>query len=276
MKYTGWVLSVPCQYVPDVVAKLQEQAKSMEKELQTWENEVHHNREMFYELNYYTTPQLLSLRSELGKLKSPIHGIREVRPTVLALLHSISPEISASDFEVIQDVAAVPLHSIEDSEGDQVLLTSQTQITHPLAAKAVDKATVSEAEPENLATNIMASVDMQASVTSLPDVPQVKLTEGDLNNKQKEIYANLVSYAGFPRQLVLIALEKYEEDEYNMRDWCLMHLNDFEFSDEEEQEGHQESSDDESTSEESESEDATSPIAAEGILFAIAVMLLCD
>lgn len=104
----------------------------MEKELQTWENEVKHNREEFYELNYYTTPQLLSLRSELGKLKSPVYGIREVRPSVLALLHSISPEISAADFEVLQDVAAVSMRGIEDSKVDQVLSTSQTQITHPL------------------------------------------------------------------------------------------------------------------------------------------------
>ena len=262
VKYTGWVLLVPCQYAKDGVNKLQEQAKIMEDELQTWENEVKRNREEFYELNYYTTLQLLSLRSELGKLKqSLVHGVSEISPTVLNLLHSISPEIAASDFKVVQDIIAVLLHSREGPMVDQDRITHD----HLLVASTIDTASVHKMDPENkfsVAADIFASIDTQDVATS-PDVPQAKLTERDLNDRQKEIYANLVGYAEYPQQLVLMAIEKYEEDEYDIRNWCLMNSNTFEFSEEEKPEDDQERSEDEDlTSEESESEDAASHISA--------------
>ena len=256
VKYTGWVLSVPCQYAKDGVDKLQAQAKKMEIELQKWENEVKHNREEFYELNYYTTLQLLSLRSELGKLKqSLVHGVSEICPTVLTLLHSISPEIATSDFKVVQDVTAVLVHSREDP---------MAHIPHPLVASTVDTASVHKMEPESkssVAADIFASIDTQ-DVATLPDVPQAKLTERDLNDRQKEIYANLVDYAGYPQQLVLMAIEKHKEDEYDIRDWCLMNSNTFRFSEEELEEDQERSDDEDVTSEESESEDAASHFSA--------------
>ena len=72
--------------------RLQQQTKEMEEELRIWEDEVQKARKEYYELNYYTTMQLLTLRKELGKLKTS--GQPHVNPHVLTLLQSISTEIS--------------------------------------------------------------------------------------------------------------------------------------------------------------------------------------
>ena len=95
MKYTGWTLNFHCAV--DMVETLQQQAKDMEEELQTWEEEVRRARKEYYELNYYTTLQLLTLRQELGKLKisEQPRAHTQINPQVLALLESISTEITS-------------------------------------------------------------------------------------------------------------------------------------------------------------------------------------
>ena len=94
VKYTGWILTFHCRV--DMVNALQQQAKDMEKELQIWEEEVQQVRNKYYELNYYTTVQLLALCKELGRLKtfSQPHFCTEISPHILALLESISAEMS--------------------------------------------------------------------------------------------------------------------------------------------------------------------------------------
>ena len=96
VKYTGWKLTFHCRV--DMVNALQQQAKDMEKELQIWEEEVQQVRNKYYELNYYTTLQLLALCKELGRLKtfSQPHFCTEISPHILALLESISTEMSSS------------------------------------------------------------------------------------------------------------------------------------------------------------------------------------
>ena len=69
VKYTGWRLQVPCG-LSSVVSMLHDQAKVMEHELANWKEEVTQKRGDFYELNYFTTLQLLTLRRELGVIKS--------------------------------------------------------------------------------------------------------------------------------------------------------------------------------------------------------------
>lgn len=95
VKYTGWILTFHCRV--DMVNALQQQAKDMEKELQIWEEEVQQVRNKYYELNYYTTLQLLALCKELGRLKtfSQSHFCTEISPHILALLESISAEMSS-------------------------------------------------------------------------------------------------------------------------------------------------------------------------------------
>ena len=107
MKYSGWVLTFHC--ADDMVDTLQQQAKDMEDELQVWEDQVRQTREQYYELNYYTTLQLLTLRKELGRLKTSgqPRAHTQINPHVLALLESISTEITSPDvWEAVKSVTA--------------------------------------------------------------------------------------------------------------------------------------------------------------------------
>ena len=67
----------------------------MEQELSLWRKTVGSKREEFYELNYYTTSQLLTLRKKLISVMKTSKAT--ISPDVLALLHSISDNVTAAD-----------------------------------------------------------------------------------------------------------------------------------------------------------------------------------
>lgn len=95
VQYIGWYITVPCQL--EIMPELRKLHNAMNCELQSWREEVREARFHHYELNYFTTPQLLTLRKELGYLKSrsvPISRLAQ------ALLHSIAPVI---DRQVLLD-----------------------------------------------------------------------------------------------------------------------------------------------------------------------------
>eukprot|EP00731_Ephydatia_muelleri_P016211 Em0009g635a len=66
VKYFGWKMQFPCS--ASVVDELQAVVKDMENDMQRWKDDVKESREKFYELNNFTTAQLVLLRRELGKL----------------------------------------------------------------------------------------------------------------------------------------------------------------------------------------------------------------
>ena len=80
--YIGWEMKFPCA-LPNVVEELQKVASKMEDDLEKWKQEIQEKRDEFYELNYYTTQQLLLLREELGRLKEP--GEDQVKPPSLSV-----------------------------------------------------------------------------------------------------------------------------------------------------------------------------------------------
>ena len=94
VNYTGWMLQVPCSTDAQLVSVLQAKAKEMEKELTQWKQTMKSKREGYYELNYYTTHQLLTLRRELGRLQAD-HSAT-VSPDVLFLLQSVSTHVTPS------------------------------------------------------------------------------------------------------------------------------------------------------------------------------------
>ena len=241
VNYTEWELSFGCEI--DSVGKLQSQARQMEIELQDWKEEVQKAREEFYELNYYRTLQLLSLRSELaiGKHLDSHHTV--IDPAVQALLHSISPEIATSSIIVaVQNAAAVVQNRGQDSQTSaSVNLSKNTALENKVEV---------EESCSNIVADVLASADTQAAVSLPPEVPQAKLTLEELSDKQKEIFANLTGYGEFHPQLALLALEKYKEDDYEMDNWCLENAARFKFpKDDLEDLGDQESESDESESE---------------------------
>lgn len=107
IKYIGW--SVSFRYSSDATNELQKQAKEMEQELTTWQKEVDTTREKYYELNYYTTTQLLCLREELGKINNKISS--QFQPIVLPLLQSISHQVTESNVRQAVHSACAICHS---------------------------------------------------------------------------------------------------------------------------------------------------------------------
>jgi len=209
VKYTGWELRFHCAV--DMVDTLQQQAKDMEEELQVWEDQVRQTREQYYELNYYTTLQLLTLRKELGRLKTSgqPRAHTQINPHVLALLESISTEITSPDvWEVVKSVTE------EHREGGGGVSSPFPSQYHP----SFEKITVNiagptfqmvESVPSNqpsIAKEILASADLQASTsTSTASLQQPKLTQDFLTEKQKVIFDNLMN-CDYPELVVLIGI----------------------------------------------------------------------
>ena len=116
VKYIGWIMEFYCK--TRLVKDLQCEAKEMEDELVRWNNEVTNARMKFYELNYYTTRQLLVLRHELGKVKTT--GCDTQSLQVMAMLESISKELNPTI--VTKSVDVVTTQALDDcnsNQGDQ-------------------------------------------------------------------------------------------------------------------------------------------------------------
>ncbi len=89
----------------------------MEDELSEWKKMVKERRHDFYELNYFSTLQLLTLRKELGTIKNSERIRAVVPPNVIALLQSISSQIT-SDLvcDVVHGVASVPITEVMETK----------------------------------------------------------------------------------------------------------------------------------------------------------------
>ena len=235
MKYSGWVLKFHCTV--DMVDELQQLAKDMEEELQSWEEEVRQTREQYYELNYYTTLQLLTLRKELGRLKTSEqpHAHTEITPHVLALLESISTEItSPCVWDVVKSITAVQ----QREEGEASVFTAQHHTSAEMLQAHMGVPTsrvVSNVQPvqPSLADDILASADMQASTSaSQARLQQPKLTHDQLSEKQREMFDNFRN-CDYPEQLILVALEKFGEDQYEAHNWITDNASQYGSSDDE-------------------------------------------
>ena len=240
VKYSGWVLQVPCSTDKAIVNLLQQQAKDMEIELHEWRDQVKRTRLKFYELNYYTTLQLLMLRKQFGAVKNLEKP--DITPNSLALLQSISSQVTS---EMVCDVVkcspqSIPEASLNVSASEDSVMTSQASLGL------------------SMSDEIVVSADVQASAKSsgAPIVSEKPaLTEDDLSEDEMAIMANIITRIQCPRLLVLKAFEECrgkEMDRYDYRQWCVDHLEEYEFS--EEGDSDDEVFDDEASSLESESE----------------------
>ena len=208
---------MPCSTNVGVITELQKQAKEMEDELIQWNALVSRRREEFYELNYFNTMQLLTLRRELGKLGSN----HDVPPDVLALLQGISSQVSP---QIVSDT----VHQV----------TTARPATAQMAEVIVSEDTEIEEDCMNLPTNIdeeISSISQQLPCTAKhresPKADTIKflpnLTEDDLTETQKEILANISSRLNCSKQLVLMAFEECpgnESDRYDYESWCFNNL----------------------------------------------------
>ena len=258
MKYTGWTLSFYCKV--NMVDTLQQQAKQMEEELQTWEDEVQQFRKEYYELNYYTTMQLLTLREELGKFKisGQPQAHTQINRQILALLESISTKISSPCvIEVVKSVLA------DQQNRGASGFTAQSHTSVELLPASMAGPT-SQVFPSvqpirpSVADNILASAGVEASASSSrAKLQQPKLTQDQLSQKQKEIFDNLMNY-DYSKQLILIALGKFGEDQHEAENWIIENASQYSLSDAESEgtdfDGEEEADSDSETDSETESE----------------------
>ena len=246
--YSGWKVSFDCatytvtgsgkdekvqlqeESADQRVKQIQAYAKKMEEDLNSWEKKVKKSRSRHYELNYYTTLQLLRLRKELGLVHQ--NPTKVVDPQILALLESISPAVTSSNVQGIIGSLQRQLINLqlqaEDSEENTQTEPADITTTEDLSG-STELHTASRASTEVQPTSRLSSVKPS-------DRPQ--LTENDLNDDQKKIFTDLVEYKKYIKLLVLKAFEQLptESNLYDIQDWCDKKDSEYNFEDEEEEE----------------------------------------
>ena len=191
-------MEVSCSMDRKIVSMLQDQAKVMEEELVKWEERVRCKRKNLYELNYFNTMQLLTLRQELSKIRDCSHT---VSPKVLTLLHSISTEISPEKVSKITCEAMFPAIKGSDIEEEYCM-----EISECLSNEALSESDSDEAEP----------VQKKSAST---------LTEESLTEAQKSIVKSVSSSISCSRELVMMGLEeKPGENEDFYEEWCVENI----------------------------------------------------
>ena len=282
--YSGWMLTFNCTMYTDVnhwelqlqeeivaqhVTELHTCAKSMENALREWKSKVKESRICHYELNYYSMQQLLRLRKELGHVRQ--NPGEPVDPMTLALLESISPEVTSENVHSIMsglEVALVDLHAAAD-----------LVFCREVADTRVSARSFSGSVHTDSLINAARSTDGHLTTATTTDPPSLillmsnkklkNITEQDLSDTQKEILTQLVEHQDYSRLLVLKAIEDCPKTAniYDIQDWCDENdgIINFEEEAEEEEEEAVVSSDESSSESGSDDEDGNNYIFTQGI-----------
>ena len=202
VQYIGWRMEFYCQSL--LVEDLRDQAKQMEDELQRWNREVVDARRRFYELNYYTTRQLLVLRSELGVMKSEQAPQLHPRAQVMALLESISSAIPPCALAGVVQKAASDLTQdlLRVIEHSPVLTSTLVEREVPLEMPALPP--VSQLASD---TQPMARVALS--------LPPVRLSQEDLSEKQMSLFTDICESMGYCEMTALKAIEEVGDGDWN-------------------------------------------------------------
>lgn len=83
------------------LADIEERIACMEQELVSWRKQKAEARAEFYLLTYYTTPQLLLISHELGKLLQQRQQQKVFDDSILMLLQAVNSQVSAEDIAVV-------------------------------------------------------------------------------------------------------------------------------------------------------------------------------
>ena len=222
VKYTGWIVLVPCSASASLNYQLQEIARNMEGELNKWNDAVIYARHIFYELNYFTTTQILVLRRELGALNSSAHsGV--VPSHVLFLLHSLSSCVNSDN--ISQTVKAV-------------VEMRSSRVRSPVQQETPSTENADESPARG-------SLDQPVVGSSIkPDLKFDSLTD-----EQRDIVAYVVQRLHCSKLLVLKAFEEKEKERasqenpeplsrYKYEEWCSENLHKYDFKDDTSDEEH--------------------------------------
>lgn len=236
VKYTSWILQIPCSRNRAIIDTLQEQTKKMESQLTEWKQTVSYARRDFYELNYYTTIQLLSLRREL----STERGSSDIAPNVLFLLQSISSQVTSSGVrQVVNDVA------------------SRANTFNSESLMHIEEIPASRLESENNAS-VLFKDTLEDVLQRKPHGDMPQLQESDLTGDERNILEYVTRVLDCSNFLVLKAFEMFrgeDKDRYEYRDWCSDNIETFEFEEEGTSDSEVDEDDDAMLSSDSESEE---------------------
>ena len=223
IQYIGWRMDFYCQ--THLVKDLQNQAKDMEEKLKRWNEEVSQARKRFYELNYYTTHQLLVLRSELGKMKSPGQAQRPQQAQVMTLLQSISTQITPSIvMNVVQQIATQFTDTWEGS-GMQKSPIPQSNNT-ACGELELPPYHCASPTPIDQSDAVLPTIEYSHSVHS---VPQVTLSYEMLNEEQIEHFTNVRNQYSYSKLTALKAIEEVGSGDWNdVQNWLVVNGDRFE------------------------------------------------
>ena len=238
----------------DIVNSLQVRASVMEKDLDDWKRELSLHRNQFYELNYFTTPQLLSLREELGQFKGSNISAKPVKQEVMTLLQCISRQLSSDSVkDEVQTVNGIlaeqqflqeqfshgkPSQSYSSGYEPPTRLLSDNSNTlsvgmdHNMSTPAAELYSNRETI-DNRVASIIPAAKLVAEVLKTSSGPQLKLTDEDLTDQQKVIIDNLKEMCGYSRKLILLAFERCARPDIEeaVMNWCNDNQGNFDFTD---------------------------------------------
>lgn len=169
------------------IAALQHYTKTLDNQLITWKRSLDDARGHFYELNYFTTLQLLELRKELGML-AHMSAPHVVKPHVLMLLSSISHEVSAS--ALLDSLQAVNLSEPEPMAIDKPKVETET-VTQQLTLSNTGLLDVPSTTAALLSTQPLSPI----------------LTLEKLTEQQQHAYTHCVEFLGHSETHVWKALQ---------------------------------------------------------------------
>ena len=206
-----------------LVDSLKNIAKQMECGLEDWRNKVEGSRKDHYELNYYTTLQLLGLRKELALVRSKAG--KQCSPDILALLQSISPNLTFEDVHdaimSLQESSSEELrskHSVQEELSDGAEESDQFSIPTSIAMDQSLQDSPAAIPPSSESHNSTPSEVADEHMLAGPAI----LQEEDLEAQQRDIFTDLVGYQCYSKELVLKALEisSSEANIYDIQQWC--------------------------------------------------------
>lgn len=197
---------------------LKYQAKKMEGHLKMWLDKVKEERSKFNELNYYTTPQLLILREELGKFEASSQHSPSIKAGVINLLYGITDNRDVKFIkERLNEVNSKLPTELEAEE------PSNDEDTNPSANQ----------EPAASGDETIEPVPLEASKSKMKRLksqkkkddassgwPKPSLKRADLNEDQEGLLIELED-AGYDELLILLAFETCSKDALeDFMTWC--------------------------------------------------------
>ena len=196
------------------VSDLQKYTRILDEQLGKWKKSVDTAREKYYELNYFTTLQLLELRRELGHLAQPTGATPGLNPRVLMLLKSVSPHVSS---KVVAESLLAAQHEREatpmDDEPEPEESVPQTPLTESMVESTImDVSTPTSKRP--------APASPKASPSAKPALPT--LTYEKLDERQQAVYTTCINFYGYSAGHVLRAFQECGQNAsvYDIEEWC--------------------------------------------------------